>query len=153
MGIMFCQSSCAITPMIKKTFPILWLLVVYAGTAISIGRDPRPVESVARVVFEARHVVTHLVSFAFLIWLVGRAIRPPAEHGFTRNVAILIGLGLVIGLGQETLQALLRHELYALDSAWDVCVDTGGAALGWWIYHRRARIEGFAYNSGRGLPT
>jgi hypothetical protein len=113
------------------------MLVVYIGTAMLAGRDPAPVGGDARAVFEIRHALTHLVTFALEVWLLCRAVRLPSTSRITRDAAILIGLGVLIGVGQETLQALGRHYLSTLDSLWDLSVDIAGSTLGWWLYNLR----------------
>jgi hypothetical protein len=54
----------------------------------------------------------------------------------TRRVAIILGLILVLGLGQEVLQSAIRREVTLLGSSWDLLVDLGGASAGLAAYAR-----------------
>jgi VanZ family protein len=117
------------------------MVVVYVGTTLLNGADPAPCCGIERLLFELRHVLTHLVTFGFEVWLLSRAVGLPGSRRIARDPAILIAVGLALGLGQETLQTLLRHNLALLDSLWDLAVDLGGSALGWWLYNRRAHLR------------
>lgn len=115
--------------------PTLWLIAMYIGTALMAGLDPAPQERLARLVFEARHVVTHTLAFAVQIGLIVWATRRRGQALTRREGLLLIGLGLALGLGQEALQAILRTRLYVVNSAFDVAVDGAGSVLGWWAGH------------------
>jgi VanZ family protein len=125
----------------RTVLPFLWMGFVYVGTTGLAGLDPRPCCGAARALFEIRHVLTHLASFAIQVWLICLAVRLPTGGRLTRWAGLLIALGLLLGLGQETLQTLLRHNLSALDSLWDLAVDLIGSTLGWLIYTRRLPVR------------
>lgn len=119
-----------------KSLPFLWMLVIYAGTTLLNARDPAPCCGLPRVVFEVRHALTHLASFGLEVWLLCRAVELHGANRLTRQAAILVGVGLALGFGQETIQTVLRNHLDALGSLWDLVVDLAGSALGWWVYGR-----------------
>lgn len=125
--------------LVEKALPIGWMLVVYGGTTLLAKADPAPCCGVPRAIFETRHALTHLASFALEVWLLCRAVTLTGIGRLTRPALLLIGLGLAMGFGQETLQTLLRNHLMALDSLWDLIVDLAGSALGWWLYTRRPK--------------
>jgi VanZ family protein len=121
---------------LRRLLPFVWMSIIYAGTSGLAGLDPRPCCGIAQVLFEARHIVTHLASLGLEVWLISRAVALSGGTKVTRQVAVVLGLGLALGLGQEILQTLLRHELELAGSAWDLAVDLVGCVLGWFVYQR-----------------
>jgi hypothetical protein len=116
--------------------PLLWLLALYIGTAATVGLDPAPDALLARILFEARHVLMHTVAFSGQIALVAWALR--VESPQRRAWIGLAGLALALGVGQEVIQALLRGQVFPVNSAFDLLVDAAGGALGllawsWWM--------------------
>ena len=125
--------------LVEKLLPIGWMMVVYGGTTLLAKADPAPCCGIPRAIFETRHALTHLATFTLEGWLLCRAVTLTGNKRLSRPALALIGLGLAIGFGQETLQTLLRNHLLALDSLWDLTVDLAGSALGWWLYTRRPK--------------
>jgi hypothetical protein len=80
------------------------------------------------LLFEAQQIAVHMVSYAVQAWLIARATPAPA--------AALIGLAVVVGLGQEVLQSLVRGFILPLGSLVDLVVDGAGAGLGVWLLGR-----------------
>ncbi len=132
-----------IIPLDKYTFaPMVWLVMLYIATALTAGVDARPEGGFDLILFEARHGVIHLLAFAVEAWLIACALRLSGNSGTERDGIGLIVLALVLGIGQEALQSLYRHEVRVLASLWDVAVDATGGALGWcWHKHWRAGVQ------------
>lgn len=123
---------------VNRLLPVAWMLVIYGGTTLLAHADPAPTCcGLSRGVFEVRHALTHVASFGLEVWLLCRAVSLPGLPKVTRVALIAIGVGVALGFGQETLQALLRGQVYWLDSLWDLGVDVCGSTLGWWLYNLR----------------
>jgi hypothetical protein len=131
---------------LRYLLPLLWLLVLYAGTAATAGLDPAPDALLARILFEARHVLMHTAAFSGQITLVAWALRIESPQ---RRVWIgLAGLALALGVGQEAIQALLRGQVFPVNSAFDLLVDTAGGALGLLAWSRWMCRTGISQTKG-----
>ena len=120
---------------------ITWLIALYVATALTAGIDNTPEGNLARLLFEARHVLMHALVFAVQAWLIAHALRLPDNRNTMRKGLWLILLVLILGIGQEALQSLYRSEVRTLASLWDLAVDTAaGGAIGWgWYRHQTKR--------------
>lgn len=131
-------------PLLNKhrLVPITWLIMLYIGTALTAGVDTSPKGGVALIIFETRHVIMHLLAFAIQAWLIGYGLGMSSDH-HNRSIGIwLIMVVLILGIGQEALQSLYRHEIRLLASLWDLTVDTTGGVIGWWWHkHQRTRLR------------
>ena len=117
--------------------PAVWLVMLYIATALTAGVDATPEHSAERILFEVRHVAMHLLAFAVQAWLIAHALRLTGDLETKRSGIWLIALVLVLGIGQEALQGLYRHEIRTWASLWDLTVDASGGAIGWWWYRRQ----------------
>lgn len=129
--------------------PVIWLIMLYTATALTAGVDTSPNGGINLLLFEVRHVAMHLLAFAVQSWLIARALRLSAGFVTISRCAWLVALVFVLGMGQEALQALYRHEVRVTASLWDLVVDTTGGLIGWWWHiHRDTR---FPLQSVRGV--
>jgi hypothetical protein len=119
-----------------KLTPAIWLVALYIATALTAGIDASPDGGLALFLFETRHVMMHASVFAIQTWLVANALQLPRDGERRYNGMLLILLILTLGIGQEALQSLYRHEIRTFASLWDLLVDIGGGAGGWWLYTR-----------------
>lgn len=117
--------------------PAVWLVMLYIATALTAGVDATPERSTEQILFEMRHIAMHLLAFAVQAWLIAHALRPAGDLETKRSGLWLVVLVLVLGIGQEVLQGLYRHEMRTWASLWDLTVDTSGGAIGWWWYRRQ----------------
>lgn len=120
---------------LRKLIPILWLAVMYLGTALTAGIDAAPSGGLARAAFEGRHIIMHALAYAAQVWLAAWAVSA-SDSDVSGAVLILLAMGLAIGAGQEALQTIVREELRLTASLFDLAVDGLGAVIGWWLYHR-----------------
>lgn len=121
---------------------VAWLITLYIATALTAGVDASPEGGLDLLLFEARHVAMHLLMFAIQAWLIAQALRLSGSQDIMRNGIFLVGLVLLLGIGQEALQSLYRHEIHMLASLWDLAVDMAGGTAGWWWYsYQRTRLQ------------
>jgi VanZ family protein len=106
----------------RRLASILWMAALYVATLINEMFRVGPEDL---LLFEAQQIIVHTVSYAVQAWLIASAVNAPATA--------LIGLAVVIGLGQEVLQSLVRGFILPLGSLVDLIVDGAGAALGLWL--------------------
>ena len=129
---------------------ILWTAALYAGTAITAGQAVVPevapdatIEQVeqAWAVFELQHVVLHAAAYAVLALLL--AIPQTAQGGrfLPRLCAIVLGMVVFLGAGQELVQAAMRWDLRPGNSVLDLMTDAAGAGLGLLVYRIGARLR------------
>ncbi len=123
----------------RKILPLVWLGLIYFLTVVMEGHDPSPpLWTLAWLLFELRHALTHLAAFGIQVWLVARAVHlVPARS--PRDFWVLLALGVILGSGLEAIQAGLRAHYSIPSGLWDVFVDGVGAAVGWWFYQQRIR--------------
>ncbi|HEC21926.1 MAG TPA: hypothetical protein ENI95_03300 [Chloroflexi bacterium] len=112
---------------------LLWLSAMYTLTALTADLNPSPEGGIELVLYEGRQVTLHLAAYAIQAGLLAFALN--GRLSLTSGVK-LMGLILLIGLGQETIQALLRGRVLAGASAFDLGVDMAGAAVGLWLAGR-----------------
>ena len=123
---------------VRKLLPFLWITLVYFGVVLAEGHDPSPPAfTVARILFETRHTIVHLLTFGIQAWLIARAVGLPGKPSW-RALGWLIALGVVLGSGIEVLQASRRPDYELWGGLWDIITDGAGAAGGWFIITRRA---------------
>lgn len=115
---------------------IIWMFGLYLVTTLTAGFDIEPSNLLQVIWNEVQHVVIHVFGYAVQVWLIAHALGPATRSNRGRTAAVLIGLGLVLGIGQEVLQTLVRAELRLLPSIFDLVTDTAGAWLGLRIYNR-----------------
>jgi len=114
-------------PMRRILPAVIWLVAIYVVTVLSEGFDPPPTELWARVLFELKHVAAHSFVFGVQTILIFTGLRWGVRPS-NLSLAPLVALIIVLGLGQETLQSLLRHQVTIPGSAFDLATD-GTAAL------------------------
>ena len=78
---------------------------------------------------ESQHIIIHFFGYALLALLMIIAFPPETR----RVIVVLLGLALLIGVGQETIQSIARRRLYLGPSLFDLGVDLSGAAVGLWL--------------------
>lgn len=122
----------------RHLLPILWLIGSYIATVVMEVIGPPPDN---RILFEARHIAIHTAGYAVQIWLIARALDLPRTLPGRERVG-LIALAAVFGVGQEVLQSVMRSRMALLASAFDVGVDSMGAALALWLFSRRRSSTG-----------
>lgn len=123
---------------------LLWLVLIYVVTLLSEGLDPAPTEFWARLLYELKHVAAHSFVFGVLTLLIEAALRRASPTEIIRPpIAPIIALIISLGLGQEVLQSLLRHQVTVVGSAFDLAVDGAAAALAawvWWVTRTRRSL-------------
>lgn len=122
----------------RVVLPAAWLIAIYLITWLAADIEPPPRNFWERVWFEAYHIFAHSFVYAVQIGLLAGALRltPAAVRPRARLFVPLLALMAVLGLGQETLQSLLRSHITVSGSLFDLLVDTGGAWLGTIAYAR-----------------
>jgi hypothetical protein len=145
--------SGTIPPMRKLTPAILWLIFIYLITALAEDLPPPPDGFWARVFDESKHVVAHGGVYGVQALLIVAAVGYPGM-GWRAWQPVLI-LILVLGLGQEALQILMRHRFQPIGSPFDLLVDASGASLALWLYPRMMRWPTFRslFSRLNPLPT
>lgn len=124
----------------RKLLPFMWISFVYLGVALAEGHDPAPPPlTMASFVFEARHTLVHLLTFALEAWLVARAVNLTRAR-FWRALGGLVALGVGLGLGIEILQVSRRADYEFWGGVWDIATDGVGAALGYLITWGRGPV-------------
>ncbi len=119
-----------------------WMVALYVGTALIAGKDPRPPGGLQLVVFEARHIITHTVVYAIQAWLLARAAVHDRPEELRRSLPLWLAMTILIGVGQEVLQNVLREFIRFWPSVFDVATDGVGGALGLWLFSLRLRKTG-----------
>jgi hypothetical protein len=122
--------------MLKRYLPIFWLVGLYLITALTEGLDPAPELWWQRVLFESRHVLVHSIAFA----VGGILIR----YAFDRDDATLrpadfrgmLVIMLLVGVGQESIQTIMRQRIAWIGSPADLAVDVVGGFIGLRLYPR-----------------
>ena len=118
-------------------FALLWMLGLYGVTALAANLTThlRP------ALLETRNIFTHATAYAVQIGLVAAAYGWPRRELTRRERTCLLGLALLLGIGQEALQIILRARAFPINSMLDLTVDVTGAALGLWIMARIAPLR------------
>ncbi len=107
---------------------ILWISLLMIMTVITewLAEDVPPSWKA-----ELARVIIHASGFAILaitaLWAVRRVGR--------EALPVIIGIALATGLGQETLQSLMRGRLDLAGSLFDLGVDMSGAFIGFRVHH------------------
>ncbi len=124
--------------MIRHVLVYLWLLAVYVVTALTATNNilPVPLE-----LLEARNIAVHATTYAVTGVLLAWAGDRPGQRFDTRALLVLLITALLLGVGQEVLQSLLRGRIRLLPSLFDLFVDTSGAAVGLLLYTRVLRAR------------
>ena len=140
----------------RKILPALtWLVLIYVVTVLAEGFDPPPAGFWARVLFELQHVAAH--SFVYgvqvvLIWVgLRQSLHEPQETPVVWRIVALI---VILGLGQEVLQSLLRQQVTIFGSGFDLFVDGTAAALilqAWRTLRARDSFSPYLITGGRSL--
>lgn len=132
---------------------LLWMVLVYAFIAFTARTGPPPPPFSLRLVLgELRHGVAHTLVFAVQAALIVWPLLAQGHRLTRRDVALVLGTALLIGIGQEVLQAVLRDRAYPISTTLDLLADVGGAALGlWWMQRRWARRA--ERHAGQAAPT
>jgi len=139
----------------RKILPaVLWLIFIYVLTALADTVEHPPTEFWARVAFEVEHLLAHSSVYAIETWLILRTVGIPNDR---RTLLILLALMVVFGVGQETMQAILRAKLELLGSVWDLFTDGVGAIIAVRLYRgwqsRRALMPISSHPGADVIPT
>lgn len=125
--------------MLKYLPAIIWTLALYTGTTLTAGQalvPPMTQEATVEQVriawfwFDFQHVILHTAAYGVLAGLLAL----PAWDSKTRReqfslLAIFLVVVLIVGLGQETIQTVIRWEVRLVDSLGDLVSNLAGAAL------------------------
>ncbi len=120
----------------KHVFVYLWMAAMYAGTLIAALFFH---SKLAPPILELRNVAIHSTGYAVLAGLIAWALDAPRRIERKQALAVIAGVGLILGIGQEILQTVLRNRAFLGNSLFDLGVDTTGAYLCTLILYRRAR--------------
>lgn len=107
---------------LKGFILILWIGFMYLATVIN---EWTATDIPSPFLFELAHVIIHALGFAILALLVIWA----AEKSEKMLLAILFA-ALIVGLGQEVIQSVMRSAINPGLSLFDLLVDSVGAMLG-----------------------
>lgn len=124
--------------MIRYLLVYLWLIAVYVVTAITATNNILPVPP---ELLEARNIIVHATTYAITGVLLAWAGDRPGQRFDAGALLVLLITALLLGVGQEVLQSLLRGRIRLLPSLFDLFVDTGGAAVGLLLYTRVLRAR------------
>jgi VanZ family protein len=125
----------------------LWVIALYVVTAVTTLVDVLPVPP---QLLEVRNIAVHFSAYAVLGALLAWAVGGSGQRFDRREWAVLLLTALLLGLGQEVLQTVLRNRAYPLNSLLDLAVDVSGAAAGLWLV-TRARRGSMAAGASSGL--
>nr|MBN1228187.1 hypothetical protein [Anaerolineae bacterium] len=103
-----------------------WLVLLYVATAL-LANIP---VTIAPALLEVRNIILHATAYAVQAALVLRVVGHPPAGWTQQHTFILLAAMLAMGLGQETLQTLLRRQLFLANSLFDLGIDVSGAGLG-----------------------
>jgi VanZ family protein len=129
----------------KHVIVYLWMAAMYGGTLIAALFFH---SKLAPPILELRNVVIHSTGYAVMAGLIVWALAATERFERKRTLAVLAGVGLLMGIGQEILQVVLRNRVFLGNSLFDLGVDTAGVCLCVLLLYRRARRRG-----DRGEPT
>jgi len=106
-----------------------WVAAIYLATFAMhlLGPDRDPGLAV-----QARNAGIHALGYGLLGMLVMWAAQPASLEQCGMS-ALVAAFALLIGIGQETLQAILRMRVELVNSTFDLVVDTTAAALAAWF--------------------
>ncbi|HPV08267.1 MAG: VanZ family protein [Aggregatilineales bacterium] len=124
--------------MIRYLLVYLWLIAVYVVTAITATNNILPVPP---ELLEARNIIVHATTYAITGVLLAWAGDRPGQRFDAGALLVLLITALLLGVGQEVLQSLLRGRIRLLPSLFDLFVDTSGAAVGLLLYTRVLRAR------------
>lgn len=124
--------------MIRHVLVYVWLFALYIVTAVTARNDLLPVPP---ELLEARNIIVHAVTYAVLGVLLAWASDRPGRRFDARAWLVLLSTALILGVGQEALQTVLRWRLRPAQSLFDLFVDTSGAAAGLLLYMQVLRAR------------
>lgn len=106
---------------------ILWVLALYGATTVQfLLRTDLAVWQI-----ELRQIALHLVAYGAGGWLMARA-----WHGLPHWMLAVVGMAVLLGGGQETLQSVLRLAVQVGPSLFDLAVDALGAFIAVMVFNR-----------------
>lgn len=123
-------------PLMKHGPVYLWMAAMYGGTLIAALFFH---SKLAPPILELRNIVIHSTGYAVLAGLIVRALDAPQRFEQKHALMVIGGTALILGIGQEVLQVVLRNRVFFANSLFDLGVDTAGACLCVLIIYRRAR--------------
>ena len=110
----------------------LWLIGILCPVAWLVSYSPRSEEIFDKLAsYLWVHVVMHTLLFAVLAALLARAFRLSFS---LKGLLWVLAAVFVAGLLQEVFQTISSGNLDLLDSAFDLCVDLAGGAIGFLFY-------------------
>ncbi|MBN1311054.1 MAG: hypothetical protein JXB30_06505 [Anaerolineae bacterium] len=117
---------------------IAWTLALYMGTALTAGQafipataqnaTPEQIKQ-AWLWFELKHVILHAAAYSVLVWLLAWPYGGDWKKKRRRFLVNLLTAILLIGLGQEAVQSIVRWQIRLTNSLVDLASNTGGAAM------------------------
>lgn len=113
-----------------------WIALIYLATALWTLFVPTP-PGIWQL--EVRQISLHLLGYGLTALALTPLLRE--EEGRLPLPRLLIAC-LLTGIGQELLQAGIRHQLMIGGSLLDLAVDLAGASSGWLLLRRRLRFSG-----------
>lgn len=113
----------------RRLLPFVWLVALYVVTSLTATLKT----NIDPTLLEFRNVALHAATYAIQFALVRWAVFDEGRQLVQQDMLILLGAALVLGLGQETLQVLLRGRIFPVNSLLDLTVDVAGARLGLWL--------------------
>ncbi len=117
---------------------IVWTLALYTGTALTAGQALAPLVAQDATIeqvraawfwFDFEHVILHAAAYGVLAGLLALPAWGKTRSECLSLLAILLGIVLVVGLGQEAIQTIIRWEARVGDSLGDLASNFSGAML------------------------
>lgn len=117
---------------------VVWTLALYAGTTLTAGKALGPsvtqdatVEQVkaAWFWFDFQHMILHAAAYGVLAGLLALPGWGQTRGECLSLLAVFLSIVLVVGLGQEAIQTVIRWEARPGDSLGDLASNFTGAAL------------------------
>jgi hypothetical protein len=123
----------------RKYLPaIVWTLALYAGTTLTAGKALVPLVAqdataeqarAAWFWFDFQHVILHAAAYGVLAGLLALPAWGRTRRARLSRLVIFLSVVLIVGLGQEAIQTVIRWEARLADSLGDLASNFTGAAL------------------------
>jgi hypothetical protein len=136
------MASCQADPMRSRLIMIVLWAAGILFPAAWLGRFSPTYQRVFDAIFAPpwMHIAMHALLYAVLAALLVVGWRISFS---TKNLLVLAGVLLLVGIGQESLQALLAGFLYFEGALFDLGIDLAGGLAGLTFAWGMQRIHGF----------
>lgn len=123
----------------RKYLPAVgWTLALYAGTTVTAGKTLVPLVTqnatteqvrAAWFWFDFQHVILHAAAYGVLAGLMALPAWGKTRKQHLSLLVVFLSVVLLVGLGQEAIQTVIRWEVRPADSLSDLASNFTGATL------------------------